>query len=1086
MGADFSRVRQNPLFDYAGVELKQGGVLLDADANELVAIVDRRLRALASDTLGRASVSSTTPDAFRITVLAGALQIGRGRLYVDGLLAENHGAASADPAKRAYDDLMAEPAFADPLAYGAQPYLPGPPALPAAGRHLVYLDVWNRELTHLEQPDLVEPAVGVESSSRVQTVWQVRVLADDAGAATTCGTADADVPGWAATIAPSTGVLSTDTFDVAPSDDPCELPPTGGYRGLENQLYRVEIHAPGLPGSGATFKWSRENASVGSRVASVVSGTELELATLGRDDVLRVNTGDWVEIVDDVREFSQAAGELRRVTVDDASQRITFAPALPAAMLPANFPDSAFPAARNLRVRRWDQKGLVFRTDPSGKPVQVQDLDAAGSTGAIKVPAAGTSLLLENGVTVAFDSTGAAGLKAGDYWVFAARTADASVERLDRATPRGVHHHFARLGIWDAGAGTVTDCRHPWPPQGGGQGCGCTQCVSPESHASGQLTIQAAVDKVRDTGGTVCLHAGQYALKEPVRISGARSIRIAGQGPTTTIAAPGTAFVIERSAAIALSALTVFSLGRASAISVRTAFGLALRELAVAVFGNSDFHGAAVALSGAVLDASIENSLLLATDGVRALDDADEQAPKMLLAAALRICDNVFLCSGAAVRLDGAVAHAYDTCVAGNHVIGTRDAGLSTLGSALPGASVRMTGNHVDARGPGIRCALGGAWIADNRLHATPDANRALAGAGIALTAGADESGLDAAHVLANQIDGFPDAGVSVDAPVRNLLVKLNVVEQCGNGIVMTGAASAAAVSIENNQLRDIGGRADATAAGAAAATVAVGAATTIGIGVTRAAAATVAGNTLRRIGLDATAAPLIAGIVTYSVQRPRIGGNEIVEVGPLENFGGTAAGISIRAPYSQAEVHHNHVERDAQFNDTRSDTAWFALSIDEPQLDGNDALSRLARFTALRVDARRTLVLSGDQAFVSAVNAGTAVDPATGAAVAAPGASASVLGNVFVARGRTPAVDVTASGDVLFGENRCELRASAGSAVRLSAPAAIVNANRVSGGQESISVPNPKALVTAIGNITTRNIAAPLRPEMGPLNLIG
>ena len=69
MGTDFSRVRLNPLLDYAGVELKQGGVLLDADANELVDIVDRRLRALASDVLGRATVSSTTPDAFKIAVV---------------------------------------------------------------------------------------------------------------------------------------------------------------------------------------------------------------------------------------------------------------------------------------------------------------------------------------------------------------------------------------------------------------------------------------------------------------------------------------------------------------------------------------------------------------------------------------------------------------------------------------------------------------------------------------------------------------------------------------------------------------------------------------------------------------------------------------------------------------------------------------------------------------------------------------------------------------------------------------------------------------------------------------------------------
>jgi hypothetical protein len=234
MGADFSRIRSDPLLDFAGVELKQGGVVLDGDVNELGAIIDRRLRALASDVLGRSTVSSTTPLAFRITAGGGTLQIGRGRLYVDGLLAENHGAASDDANDHAFDPLLAEPTFTDPIRYDAQPYLPDAPALPTAGRHLVYLDVWNRSVTHLERPELVEVAVGVESSSRVQTVWQVRVHAPDLRTAT-CATPDDEIAGWSALTAPSTGRLTTGTFEVPPADDPCELPPSGGYRGLENQ-----------------------------------------------------------------------------------------------------------------------------------------------------------------------------------------------------------------------------------------------------------------------------------------------------------------------------------------------------------------------------------------------------------------------------------------------------------------------------------------------------------------------------------------------------------------------------------------------------------------------------------------------------------------------------------------------------------------------------------------------------------------------------------------------------------------------------------------------------------------------------------
>lgn len=1096
MAADFSRVRLNPLCDYADVEFKQGGVLLEADVNELVALIDRRLRALASDTLGRATVSSTTPNAFEVSAVAGGLEIDKGRLYVDGLLAENHGADSQNAALRVFDGLLSESSFAGKIPYASQPYLPDPPELPKAGRHLVYLDVWKREVTHLEQPTLVESAVGVETSSRLQTVWQVRVLAlpRDAGTDVTCSTPDASIAGWSEVIAPSTGVLSTGTFDVALADDPCDLPPSGGYRGPENQLYRVEIHDPGQPGGTATFKWSRENASVGSRVASMISGTVLELDSLGRDEVLRIRSGDWIEITDDVREFAQVAGVMRQVTtVHEATRRITFATTLQTDMqpdsFPNSFPDSDWPKARNLRVRRWDQKELIFRTDASGTRVQVQDLNAAGATGLIRVPAAGISLFLENGITVSFGTTGTTGTKgfrAGDHWEFAARTSDASVEPLDRAPPRGIHHHYARLGLWDVDRGTVSDCRNPWPPlRTTGQTCGCTQCVTPESHASGQLTIQEAVNKVKDSGGTVCLHAGQYVLDAPVHVGGAKSLRITGQGPATVIASHGSAFIIERSLAVAIDELAIFSLGHQSAISVRTVLGLTLRRLAVAVFDNSDAKGAAVTLSGVVAGATIDNNLFIAPNGVRTLEPPEEKAPGLLLSAVLRIDDNLFWCRRSAVQLAGAVGHAYETRMTGNQVIGSHEVGLAVEGFALPSASVRLSGNNLNLHGEGIRCAVDGAWIEGNKLQATPDGDRPLSGAGIKLVTGLDKSGSNQCQVLANQVSGFPEAGILIAAPVQALIVKLNLIEQCGNGIVMLDSARAGSLSIENNQLRNIGLRADASNTGM-----------TLGIGIFRTESATVAGNTLRQIGQEVVDnhndnRPLVAGIAAFAVQRLRISGNDILEVGPQENFRGiVVAGISVRAPYAQASIAHNHVERDAQPSHQRSNIAWRALQIDEPPPGGN-RVSRLGRFTALRVDDSRTLVLSGRQAYVNTVRAGVDASEAT-VPVPVQGASASVLGNVFIARGQAPAVDVSASGEVLFNDNRCELRAnSSTSAVLLNTPVAIINANRVRGAEVSIHVVNVnvnvnvKALVAAIGNITTGKIN-PLRSEMVPLNLIG
>ena len=91
--------------------------------------------------------------------------------------------------------------------------------------------------------------------------------------------------------------------------------------------------------------------------------------------------------------------------------------------------------------------------------------------------------------------------------MFAARTADASIEELDRAPPRGVHHHYARLAMWDAGAGTATDCR---PKKGAG--C-CTFVVRPGED------IQAAIDNLPAAGGCVCLKAGLHLVDDTIVIA---------------------------------------------------------------------------------------------------------------------------------------------------------------------------------------------------------------------------------------------------------------------------------------------------------------------------------------------------------------------------------------------------------------------------------------------------------------------------------------------------------------------------------------------------------------------------------------
>ena len=145
MGADVSRVRFDPLRDFAGVVLQQGRLLLDGDFNEYVAMLDRRLRAETSDLTsfgpdpehqGVAWVPRQTPDAFRVSASGGTLTIGRGRMYVDGLLAENHGLPDYG-----FDRLLGERTGTVDTPYDQQPYWKTPEPLPGGGPHLAYLDV---------------------------------------------------------------------------------------------------------------------------------------------------------------------------------------------------------------------------------------------------------------------------------------------------------------------------------------------------------------------------------------------------------------------------------------------------------------------------------------------------------------------------------------------------------------------------------------------------------------------------------------------------------------------------------------------------------------------------------------------------------------------------------------------------------------------------------------------------------------------------------------------------------------------------------------------------------------------------------
>jgi hypothetical protein len=522
MAGDYTRFRYSPLKDTTGVQMQQGRVLLDQDWNEYVQLQDRRWRSETMDIMGRAVVPADTPNGFEILIGGTSFTIGVGRMYVDGLQPENHGVDPADPTKRKYDWTLGEFVGLAPIPYEKQPYLPNPPALPTdTNPHLVYLDVWERELTYLEDFGLIDQAVAVDTGARLQTVWQVKVLADSTGI--DCSTPPINV----AALAPSAGRLTTAAAGVPASSDPCIVPANGGYRGSGNRCYRVEIHNGGPMGT-AQFKWSRDNASVATSVTGINAGLDtLTVVLTKRDSVLRFQPNDWVEVTDDFRYFAGLPGEMRQVAVvDDVNLTIKLKTTLPVGEFDATNPD------RHTRVIRWDQSGIV--RDPIG--TVIVDVDTNG--GLIPVPAAGTTIVLEDGIQITFgiDATmPVPSFLALDYWMFDARVIDASIEILTQAAPRGIVHHYAWLAFVTFPAGPANNCRIPWPPSSGGS-CDCTVCVSAASHNSGALTIQSAVNQVSAAGGKICLGPGTYLITAPVAITASSNIEISGHGLPSLVA----------------------------------------------------------------------------------------------------------------------------------------------------------------------------------------------------------------------------------------------------------------------------------------------------------------------------------------------------------------------------------------------------------------------------------------------------------------------------------------------------------------------------------------------------------------------
>ncbi|MDF5753132.1 DUF6519 domain-containing protein [Spongiactinospora sp. TRM90649] len=1009
MSADLSRVRFDALRDFSSVGSQQGRVWLDADFNEQVAITDRRLRAQAVDlTPGRVAVSRRTPDGFRISLSGGKMSIGAGRMYVDGLVAENHGDTVA------FDPVLAEPNGTDEVEYGKQPYWPVPADLPDGGPHLVYLDVWERERTHLNTPDLVDSAIGVDTTTRTQIVWQVRVL-PDIGSGATCGQAIED---WDELVAPSPLRLTTATEAVDPVTDPCEIPPGTGYRGPENQLYRVEMHSP------TQFTWSRENATVGSAVAEVVSATSLRLHSLGRDDV-SIKDGDWVEITDDARELAQAAGEMRQVTVDVATSTITFSPALPAGLTSLD---------HHLRVRKWDS------------PL-------------ITVPADGSPVSLEHGITIAFSSTGPGAPRPGDHWVFAARatapTSGQSLEKLVDAPPRGIHHHYARLALITT-PDSALDCRPEWPV-GSGDGCPCEICVTPEQHNDLGFTIQDAVNMLQKAGGgTITLCPGTYFLDDRLDLNGVSSIRLRGSGTSSLLEASETAVIMRNCLDIELADFRIVCKGHENPGIVLTDGNevIVLKRLSV-----EQSEGPALGLGGVQTDLSIDACVLSGLLGITAWN-LDEGGAAALLTDGLSVANTLFPCQARGIDIDVmrrvTAEHSGRTSIRGNTVLGCEEAGIVMTGLSpqdvvgLDG-DLDISANNVQVEGTGIMTGRH-ANIRDNTVISR---DRQEGANGIAVLALPPDTADGVVTVTGNTITGFMESGIAVTASARSLLIQHNTIRRTGAGVVVQPADGGGVVSVHDNQITDLrsssnGGRDAGPRVAFAALARPRRLEFTVGVLVMGADLASVADNTIDGVGAesqDVARQLTCLGIGVLACQEGRISANTISQVGTADLMV-SSYGIATVGWRDTISVVDNIV-RCGSGSRPGTQPGWTALAA---------IISDKSTFAEMRLtgSSAEAWLLAGDHVYRMGGLLG----------------NVELTGNTLHGGGVVNAVSVLVPGEVVMSANRCtQPDGSQVPVAHLNADLAIVQGNRLVGGSPSMTLDVAPTAASVQGNITTGGI---------------
>lgn len=460
MEGDFTRDSDDRDATYSGVLMQQGRVQLDSDWNEQWAIQTRALRTALRDLIG-AHGGPATDLGFAVVANGDQLRVGSGLYYVDGIRVRQPNDKLELPMTDENGDALIK------------------------GNYVAYLDVWERHVNPIEDPRIREVALlGPDTATRAEVLWRIRwfqVSPDDPNPGNSAERARNVIDRLASR--PHRG-LAARARTTDPTTDPCLLAPTAQYRGRENQLYRVEIHAASggrVGGSSVLFsyKWSRDNGSVVFPIVSIAGPTDagtapssattpvtVKVGHLGRDRRYDLAAGQIVEFVHD----RLTRGELDHVPVSTSTgavgrsgllgRVVSIDPDTMSVQIEVFASDLAeiLDEALHPYLRRWDQAATTTRALVAGAvPVREADLD--------------TWIELEDGVEIRFESqpnVPQTYQRCGAYWLIPARTVLGDVlwptdpgptnqPPVPRTLPpAGPHHHLAPLAwVEYAGPGNI-------------------------------------------------------------------------------------------------------------------------------------------------------------------------------------------------------------------------------------------------------------------------------------------------------------------------------------------------------------------------------------------------------------------------------------------------------------------------------------------------------------------------------------------------------------------------------------------------------------------------------------------------------